>query len=60
MSMQVSLDSSNANNVAHSDDDIINIYNQYDVSNRSRGRKDNRVQFTMSQSLRDDKLTDFL
>ena len=59
MSMQVSLDSSNASNVALSDEVIINIYNEYDASNISRGLKDNRVYFTRVQSLRTDKLTKF-
>ena len=50
------LNSSNANNVTPSDEDIINIYNQYDASTKRRGPKDNRVHFKKSQSVTEDKV----
>ena len=59
MLIQVILDLSNASNVSPNDDDIINIYSQYDASNKSRVSKEDRVHFTRSQSLRENKLIEF-
>ena len=59
MLMQVNCDSRNANNVAPSEEDIINIYSQYDALSTSRSLKDTRVHFIRSQSLREDKLAEF-